>query len=97
MANTYYDSTLTGAQIEQVLTAIKNVIVPQNNNKVLAISNGKIEARSVQWGHDLVMVDKTGTVNNTTYYPVNDNADAYRSFTVNVPVETLPSASGQSF
>lgn len=95
MANTYYYSTLTEEQIEEALAAIHDVIQVQNNNKVLAISGGKIVARSVQWGHDPVMIDKTGTVNNTTYYPANDNADAYRSFTTAVP--TLPSAVGVSF
>ena len=50
MANTYYDSQLTAAEIEAVLEAINGIIVPANNGKVLAINNGKLEARSVQWG-----------------------------------------------
>lgn len=50
MANTYYDSQLTAAEIEAALEAIDGVIVPANNGKVLAINNGKLEARSVQWG-----------------------------------------------
>lgn len=49
MANTYYDSDLTGEEIEQALEAIDGVIAPANNGKVLAINNGKLEARSVQW------------------------------------------------
>ncbi|MCR5136107.1 MAG: hypothetical protein K6C12_03280 [Oscillospiraceae bacterium] len=50
MANTYYDLALDEEQIEGALTAIHDVIQEQNNNKVLAISGGKIVARSVQWG-----------------------------------------------
>ena len=50
MANTYYDSELTGEEIEQALEAIDGVIVPANNGKVLAVDNGKIVARSVQRG-----------------------------------------------
>ena len=49
MANTYYDSQLTAAEIEAALEAISGLIVPANNGKVVAISNGKLEARSVQW------------------------------------------------
>lgn len=50
MANTYYDSELTAEEIEEVLEAINGILTPANNGKVLAISNGKFEARSVQWG-----------------------------------------------
>ena len=53
MANTYYDSRLTAAEIEAALEAINGILTPANNGKVLAISNGKFEARSVQWGNDL--------------------------------------------
>ena len=53
MANTYYDSQLTAAEIEAVLEAINELIIPANNGKVLAINNGKLEARSVQWSGDL--------------------------------------------
>lgn len=50
MANTYYDSELTAKEIEEVLEAISGILTPANNGKVLAISDGKLEARSVQWG-----------------------------------------------
>lgn len=69
MANTYYDSQLTGAQIEQVLEAISGVIVPANNGKVLAINNGKIEARSVQWGGGGAVVQPLNVQQNGTYSP----------------------------
>lgn len=52
MANTYYDSQLTAAEIETALEAIRGLIVPANNGKVIAINNGKFEARSVQWGSE---------------------------------------------
>ena len=52
MANTYYDSQLTAAEIEAALEAIRGLIVPANNGKVIAINNGKLEARSVQWGSE---------------------------------------------
>lgn len=66
MANTYYDSQLTGAEIEHVLEAIDGLITPSNNGKVLAInsSTGKLEARSVQWGGGSgTMQSKTVTPN----------------------------------
>lgn len=53
MANTYYDSKLTGEEIEAALTAIDRLIVPANNGKVLVIENGKIVAKSVQ---ELVLI-----------------------------------------
>lgn len=62
MANTYYDSELTAEEIEAVLESIDGVIIPANNGKVLAINNGKLEARSVQWGGNN-MQSKTVTPN----------------------------------
>lgn len=101
MANEYFDSTLTGQQIEDVLTAIKGVIAPTNNNKVLAIDNGKIIARSVQWGGggggSTIIVKPDIVTINGTYYSYTDDADGYSEFTVNVPEQTLPSATGVSF
>ena len=82
MANTYYDSDLTGEQIEQALKAIDGVIVPANNGKVLAINNGKIEARSVQWGSGAV-VQPLSVTQNDTYYPPS-GVDGYAPVTVNV-------------
>jgi hypothetical protein len=96
MANTYYDSQLTGAQIDQALTAISGVIIPSNNNKVLAISNGKIVARSVQWGGGAPVVQPLSVTANGTY-TAPTGVDGYSPVTVNVPSSTLPSATGVSF
>lgn len=63
MANTYYDSQLTAAEIEEVLEAINGILTSANNGKVLAISNGRFEARSVQWGGGGNMQSKTVTPN----------------------------------
>ena len=82
MANTYYDSRLTAAEIEAVLEAIDGVIVPANNGKVLAINNGKIEARSVQWGSGAV-VQPLSVTQNGTYNPPS-GVDGYSPVTVNV-------------
>ena len=83
MANTYYDSDLTGEQIEQALEAINGVIVPANNGKVLAINNGKIEARSVQWGGGSAVVQPLSVTQNGTYNPPS-GVDGYAPVTVNV-------------
>ena len=83
MANTYYDSDLTGEQIEQALEAIDGVIVPANNGKVLAISNGKLEARSVQWGGGSAVVQPLSVIQNGTYNPPS-GVDGYAPVTVNV-------------
>ena len=83
MANTYYDSDLTGEQIEQALEAINGVIVPANNGKVLAINNGKIEARSVQWGGGSAVVQPLSVTQNGTYNPPS-GVDGYSPVMVNV-------------
>lgn len=96
MANTYYDSDLTGEQIEQALKAIYSVIVPANNGKVLAINNGKIEARSVQWGGGAPIIEALSITANGTY-TAPSGVDGYSPVTVNVPSQTLPSATGVLF
>lgn len=96
MANTYYDSQLTAAEIETVLEAIDGVIVPANNGKVLAINNGKIEARSVQWGGGAPVIEALSVTANGTY-TAPSGIDGYSPVTVNVPSQTLPSATGVLF
>ena len=83
MANTYYDSQLTAAEIEAALEAIDGVIVPANNGKVLAINNGKLEARSVQWGGGSAVVQPLSVTQNGTYNPPS-GVDGYAPVTVNV-------------
>jgi hypothetical protein len=83
MANTYYDSQLTAAEIEEVLEAINGILTPSNNGKVLAISNGKLEARSVQWGGGTPVVQPLSVTQNGTYNPPS-GVDGYAPVTVNV-------------
>ena len=83
MANTYYDSQLTAAEIEAALEAIDGVIVPANNGKVLAINNGKLEARSVQWGGGGAAIQPLSVTQNGTYTPPS-GVDGYAPVVVNV-------------
>ena len=83
MANTYYDSQLTAEEIEGVLEAINGILTQANNGKVLAISNGKIEARSVQWGGGSAVVQPLSVTQNGTYNPPS-GVDGYAPVTVNV-------------
>jgi len=83
MANTYYDSQLTAAEIEAALEAIDGVIVPANNGKVLAINNGKLEARSVQWGGGGASIEPLSVTQNGTY-TASSGVDGYSPITVNV-------------
>ena len=78
MGQTYYDSTLTDAQIQQVLDAINNILTPSNNGKVLAISGGTLEARSVQWGGGGGYPEPSGTILLTQngIHDVKDYAEA---------------------
>ena len=85
MANTYFDSALTGQQIENALLAIYGVIAQSNNGKVLAIENGKIVARSVQWSGGYVIAEKQDIVTeNGVYYAADDHVSGYSAFKVDV-------------
>jgi hypothetical protein len=94
MANTHYDSQLTAEEIEQVLEAISGILTQANNGKVLAISNGKLEARSVQWGSEATLVSKNISANGD-YNPASDNADGYSSVHVAVPNSYTTSDEGK--
>lgn len=83
MANTYYDSQLTAAEIEAALEAIDGVIIPANNGKVLAINNGKLEARSVQWGGGEPTIEPLTVTTNGTY-TAPSGIDGYSPIVVNV-------------
>ncbi len=47
MANTYYDSALTGEEIQSAIDAIHGVISASNNGKVLVVEDGYITAKNV--------------------------------------------------
>jgi hypothetical protein len=93
MANTYYDSDLTGEQIEQALKAIAGVIVQANNGKVLAINNGKIEARSVQWGGGSTLEPLSVTANGD--YTPGAGVDGFDEVHVSVPNSYTASDEGK--
>ena len=84
MANTYYDSQLTAEEIEEVLEAINGILNPANNGKVLAINNGKIEARNVQWGGDAPVIEALSVTANGTY-TAPSGVDGYSPVSVSVP------------
>lgn len=82
MANTYYDSQLTAAQIESALEAVSGVIVPANNGKVLYINNGKIDAKSVVPGG--AVLESLSATQNGDYYP-GIGVDGFDEVHVDVP------------
>ena len=61
MANTYFDSQLTAAEIEAALEAVSGLIVPANNGKVIAVEDGTLAAKSVTEYIDLNLQEKTVT------------------------------------
>lgn len=83
MPKTYYDSELTGAQIESALEAIHGVVTPSNNGKVLCIVNGAIAAKSAsEWGQGAVLEPLSITANGN--YTPSAGVDGFSSVTVNV-------------
>lgn len=85
MANTYYDSQLTAAEIEAALEAIDGILTPANNGKVLAISDGKFEARSVQWGGGGSAVLEPLSVTANGDYTPEAGVDGFDEVHVSVP------------
>lgn len=95
MANTYYDSQLTAAQIEMALKAIADVIIPANNGKILVVQSGKIKAKSAgEIGQ--VTLETLNVIANGDYYP-ETGVDGFDEVHVSVPSQTLPSATGETF
>lgn len=92
MPKTYYDSELTGAQIESALEAIHGVVTPSNNGKVLYIDNGQIKAASAsRWGHGAVLEPLSVTANGD--YTPPTGTDGFDEVHVAVPSATLTTKS----
>ncbi len=84
MPNTYYDSELTGEQIEAALEAIHGVVTPENNGKVLAIEDGAIVAKSASEWTDTPVLEPLSVTANGDYTP-GTGVDGYNSVHVAVP------------
>lgn len=94
MPKTYYDSELTGAQIESALEAIHGVITPSNNGKVLYIDNGQIKAASAsRWGHGAVLEPLSVTANGD--YTPPSGVDGFSEAHVAVPSYPEPTGTIQ--
>lgn len=94
MANTYYNSQLTAEEIEAALEAINGILTQANNGKVLAISNGKFEARSVQWGGGSAVLEPLSVVENGDYTP-EVGVDGFDEVHVAVPNSYTDSDEGK--
>lgn len=84
MPNTYFDSDLTGEQIEAALNAIHGVVTPENNGLVLAIEDGEIVAKSASEWTDTPALEPLSVTANGDYTP-GAGVDGYNSVHVAVP------------
>lgn len=82
MPKTYYDSELTGEQIESALEAIDGVVTPSNNGKILRVKDGSIEAVSASEYTSGIDVEPLSVTANDTY--TAPAGKAYSPVTVNV-------------
>lgn len=92
MPNTYFDSDLTGEQIENALNAIHGVVTKENNGKVLAIEAGKIVAKSASEWTDAPVLEPLSVTANGDYSP-GAGVDGYSAVHVAVPGATLTTKS----
>lgn len=91
MANQYFDSELTGAQIEQALKAVSGLISPSNNGKILYVNNGKLTAKSAAEFGGAVLEPLNVTANGD--YNPPSGVDGFDSVHVAVPSATLTTKS----
>lgn len=92
MSKTYYDSELTGAQIESALEAIHGVVTPSNNGKVLYIEDGQIKAASASRWSGGAVLEPLSVTENGDYTPPT-GTDGFDSVHVAVPSATLTTKS----
>lgn len=91
MPNEYFDSTLTGAEIEQALTAVHGLISPSNNGKVLCVENGTLTAKSAADLSDITLEPLSVTANGD--YTPSGSVDGYSSVHVAVSGSVLTTKS----
>lgn len=84
MPNTYFDSDLSGEQIEAALNAIHGVVTLENNGKVLAIEGSKIIAKSASELTDAPVLEPLSVTANGDYTP-GIGVDGFNSVHVAVP------------
>lgn len=92
MPKTYYDSELTGAQIEGALEAIHGVVAPSNNGKVLYIEDGQIKAASASRWSGGAVLEPLNVIANGDYTPPS-GTNGFDSVHVAVPGATLATKS----
>lgn len=84
MADTFYDSELTGEQIDKALKAVDGLIVPSNNGKIVSVENGKLVAKSARDFSDDAVLEHLTVNANGDYYP-GTGVDGFDEVHVAVP------------
>ena len=84
MANTYYNSQLTGEEIESALEAVYGLIAPANNGKIVAIDNGTLVAKSASEYTGEAVLEPLSVTENGDYTP-EAGVDGFDEVHVSVP------------
>lgn len=84
MSKQYYDSALTGAEIDKALKAVSDLVTQNNNGKILTIENGKFAAKKPSEIAGTAVLEALNVSENGDYYP-ESGVDGYDEVHVAVP------------
>lgn len=94
MSKQYYDSALTGAEIDKALKAVSDLVTQNNNGKILTIENGKFAAKKPAEIAGTAVLEALNVSANGDYYP-ESGVDGFDEVHVSVPSYPEPTGTIQ--
>lgn len=94
MSKQYYNSALTGAEIDKALKAVSDLVTQNNNGKILTIENGKFAAKKPAEIAGTAVLEALNVSANGDYYP-ESGVDGFDEVHVTVPSYPEPTGTIQ--